>query len=173
MGQLLLVTKRWKSIWQQRYPAGPGSGAIGYANGHATLVGATENAGPANNESSGANGHQGGHWLAGTLPASWWGQPSQASPSATESGLNFAGYGPAKGIFGGARGSAGYCYVAGTDARGKHCQPSAERVYTQGGMCVKSQDMTQGRGCFGPCFDSSSSRTPSVLVRANEPGQAG
>lgn len=138
---------------------------IGFANGQAanpTAVGATENAGLANNEASGANGHQSGAiGLAGTLARGQ--QPSQAAYQ-LQNGLNQA-TAQQTAIGRSARGGAALA-TAGADAQANTANLQ-QNAYQAGGM-LRSRDMAAGRGMLAGFTEQQRGQDNQRLGQSND-----
>ncbi len=159
----------WNDMGKNDAQQGMVQGGMGYANTQAqTPRGpqATENAGLANNEASGAGGHQqGAIGLAGTLAR---GQQPSAAAMQLQSGLNQASQ-QQSAMAAGARGSAGLATAgANMNANRSNLQQNA---YAQGGM-LRSRDMTQGRGMLNSMLGQQRDQDNARIGQANEFGQA-
>ncbi len=140
------------------------SGAMGYANGQAgkNYQGANENVGLANNEASGANGHQAGAiGLAGTLAR---GQAPSAGAYQLQAGLN-QGVAQQKSIAQSARGGAAMS-VAGANAQANTAALQGN-AYTQGGM-LRTKDMAAGRGMLTSLTNEQRGQSNQRVGQANE-----
>lgn len=146
------------------------TGAASYANQQAALgqdrgPQAVEDAGLAQNEASGANGHQqGAIGLAGTLARGQ--QPSQAAYQ-LQSGLNQASAQQAS-MGRSGRGMAALA-TGGINAQA-NTAALQQNAFTQGGL-LRSRDMAAGRGMLGTGLGQQQAQDQQRLGQANQLGQ--